>query len=166
MIIVNVNKTSPGHGVRASAASSWLIAEWRLNRFGDYLVAVERNVVVGVFKIDGWSRKGGAKGPVTFDLTEVDLAPGAVAVGDPSPDPWLAGQRWPVKYLSTEALVMRTAASVAVSAVDVLVPGLTITLDGAGIVTVTWDATKLLGEVKVGAERGVVELWPYVPSEA
>ena len=166
MIIVNVNKTSPGHVVRESAASSWLIAEWRLTRFGDYLVAVERNVVVGVFKIDGWSRDGGPKGPVTFELAEMSAAPAGLLVGDPSPDPWLAGQRWPVKYLSTEALVMRTAASVAVSAVDVLVPGLTITLDGSGIVTVTWDATKLLGEVKVGAERGTVELWPYVPSEA
>lgn len=161
MIIVNVNKTSAGHVVRESASSSWLIAEWRLRRFGDYLAAVRANTVVGVYRIDGHTRTGGAKGPVTFELTEVESAAG-VKAGDPSPEPWLAGQRWPVKYLSTEALEARAEAGRALSVQDVLVPGLTITLEGSGLVRVEWDEARLSGEVKVGKERGVVELWPYV----
>lgn len=158
MIIVNVNKTSPGYVPRESAASEWLIAEWRLKRYGDYLVAVKHNVVVGVYKIDGWTRVAGPKSGVVFELAETDLAPGGVAVGDPSPDPWLAGQRWPVKYLATEAWVARTAERQAVSLADVLVPGLSVTLDGDGVVTLAWDADRLASQVEVGADSGKVVL--------
>lgn len=158
MIIVNVNKTSPGHVVRESAAAEWLIAEWRLKKYGDRLVAVERNVVVGVFVIDGWSRVAGPKSGVVFELREDDGALG-IEVGDPSPDPWLAGQRWPVKYLATETWLAGREAKTLAPMDLVGVPGVRIAL-GDGEVRIEVDLDLYGHAISVTGSKIALELTP------
>lgn len=104
VIIVNVNKSAAravtDKDIREAAEGAWLLSEASERRYGDYLVAVRKNVVIGVWKIEGsqWDEDG----RVTFDVGPApDLAD---MVGQPSPVEWKQGAANPVKLVDTRTL--------------------------------------------------------------
>lgn len=105
MILVNIRKSgktaTSAEQLQAAAASAWSnLKDESLDEYGDFLVAVLMNKVVGVWAIDGRRRDGEDK--IWFDLSEAVDAP--LAVGDSSPAPWRQGQANPVKYVDTSTL--------------------------------------------------------------
>lgn len=103
MIIVNVNRSgaraTSDEQVREAALGVWVLSEASEQLFGDYLVAVRRNIVVGAWAITGSSRE---EGKVTF---EVSAAPELNdMVGQTSPVEWKQGQANPVKLVETKTL--------------------------------------------------------------
>lgn len=104
MIIVNVNKSAAKavteEEIRWAAEGAWLLSEASERLYGDYLVAVRKNVVIGAWKIDGseWDADGRASFNV---LPAPELAD---MVGQPSPVEWKQGAANPVKLVDTRTL--------------------------------------------------------------
>lgn len=104
MIIVNVNrsaaKAATEEQVRDAAIGAWLMSEASELAYGDYLTAVRKNVVIGVWKIEGssWDKDG----RVTFDVAPApDLSD---MLGQPSPVEWKQGAANPIKLVDTRTL--------------------------------------------------------------
>lgn len=100
MILVNISRSGIAavtpQQIRDAAVRAWKVKEESLNRFGDLLVAVRSNVVVGVWKIDGWIRE--ESGRYAFQVSDTQ---DQSMIGGPSPVPWITGQANPVKYVDT-----------------------------------------------------------------
>ncbi len=104
MIIVNVNRSGAravtDEQVREAAVGAWVLSEASEQLFGDYLLAVRKNIVIGAWAIEGSSRDH--EGKVTF---EVSAAPELNdMVGQASPVEWKQGQANPVKLVETKTL--------------------------------------------------------------
>lgn len=104
MIIVNVRQTGAAavtdQELQANAAGDWVVGDSSIQAFGDYLVAVIANRVVGAWTIDSHRR---VDGKVRFDLSPApDLA--AELTNQPSPVAWKRGQANPIKLVHTKTL--------------------------------------------------------------
>ncbi len=104
MIAVNVNRSGARavsqQQLREAAAGAWVLSEPSLETFGDYLLAVRKNFVVGVWTIRDTYRDD--EGKVSFHL---EAAPEFQSlVGEPSPVEWKQGQANPVKLVNTSTL--------------------------------------------------------------
>jgi len=104
VIIVNVNKSGAravtDEQVREAAVGAWVLSDSSEQMFGDYLVAVRKNIVIGAWTIEGSSRDD--EGKVVF---EVGVAPDlGDMIGQPSPVEWRQGQANPVKLVDTKTL--------------------------------------------------------------
>jgi hypothetical protein len=104
MIIVNVNRSGAravsDEQVREAAVGAWVLSETSEQLFGDYLLAVRKNIVVGAWAIEDSTRD--VEGKVTF---EVSAAPEVNdMVGQASPVEWKQGQANPVKLVDTRTL--------------------------------------------------------------
>lgn len=101
MILVNINKSGASAAtdeqLRDAAAGAWVIAAASVSTYGDYLAAVRKNLVVGVWTITGsWLEEDGR---VSFELA---AAPEMThLIGEPSPVPWKQGAANPVKLVDT-----------------------------------------------------------------
>lgn len=85
--------------VRACAEKWWAVADATLDSFGDELLAVANNTIVGVFGINGWKRDASAHQKVTFKL--VTAPHWDWLVGQDSPVTWSRGQANPVRKVGT-----------------------------------------------------------------
>ena len=104
MIFVNTNKSGARAATeqqhRDAAVGAWVIKDESVRVFGDHLVAVRKNTVMGAWTIEGAVRDD--EGKVTF---EVSAAPELQdMVGQPSPVEWRQGQANPVKLVETSTL--------------------------------------------------------------
>lgn len=101
MILVNISRSAAtavtAEQIREAAVRAWRVKEDSLNRYGDYLVAVRNNVVIGVWRIERWTKEEDT-GRFAFHVSETD---DASLIGQPSPVPWVTGQGNPVKYVDT-----------------------------------------------------------------
>lgn len=101
MILVNVRKSAESAAtpeqIMTAAAGDWAVAESALEAYGDVLLAVRRNVVLGAFDITNWEEVEG--GRYRFDLEPSEVY--AALVGQASPLLWKRGQVNPVAYLAT-----------------------------------------------------------------
>lgn len=104
VIIVNINRSGARaktqEEIRAAAIGYWVVSATSAEAYGDYLVAVRKNVVVGVWSILNIRRDEGGK--VIFDVgTAPDLED---MIGEASPVEWRQGQANPVKLVDTRTL--------------------------------------------------------------
>jgi hypothetical protein len=84
----------------------WTCADRRIDEYGDVALAVEHNVVSGVFLIGGYHRDPAAGNKVVLELSDPPSTHPALAwLGLPAPVPWEPGQRQPFKYVSWRGLV-------------------------------------------------------------
>lgn len=104
MIIVNVNrsaaKAATEEQIRDAAVGAWVLSEASERAYGDYLAAVRKNVVIGVWTIEGaeWDDDG----RVTFDVASAPEL--SDMLGQPSPVEWKQGAANPVKLVDTRTL--------------------------------------------------------------
>ena len=104
MIIVNINRSGARavteEQIRDAAVAAWVISQSSVESFGDYLVAVRKNIVTGVWSIQDSSRD--AEGKVWFQVgTAPELAD---MIGGSSPVEWKQGQANPIKLVETRTL--------------------------------------------------------------
>lgn len=103
-IVVNIRRSGRDAAtdtqVRDAAARAWVVADEQLERHGDVVVAVARNVVRGVYDVTAWRRE--PTGRVEFELTASERF--AAIVGGPSPVTWRKGQANPVAFVDTATL--------------------------------------------------------------
>ncbi|WGL52129.1 hypothetical protein P5P86_19525 [Nocardioides sp. BP30] len=118
MILVNVRKSGSdaitSEQLRDAAAGDWVIAESNADAYGDVLLGVRRNVVVGAYDILGWEAV--ESGRIRFEVVDSEEFSGLV--GAASPLKWKRGQANPVLYLDTSEVAAAEAPSnIAASAV-------------------------------------------------
>jgi hypothetical protein len=101
VILVNINRkgqtASRPDQVKAAAEGDWVAADDTLDQYGDVLVAVRRNRVLGAYDILSWERT--QHGKARFELRESEAF--ASLVGEESPVRWRRGQANPVAYIDT-----------------------------------------------------------------
>lgn len=108
MLAVNVTAsvagTLDGRGsdVQECARRWWVISEATLKGYGDQLLAVADNRVVGVYAIRGWSRDPNAANKVVLDLDPA--GEWQWLVGQDSPVTWARGQANPVRKVEAGIL--------------------------------------------------------------
>jgi len=85
--------------VQSCAERWWAIADGTLAGYGDQVLAVANNVIVGVFDVRGWQRDPDANNKIVFDLASAAEWQGLV--GQDSPVIWHPGRANPVRKLGT-----------------------------------------------------------------
>lgn len=98
MILVNIKKSGRDavteEQLRQAAAGDWVVSDDTLRMYGDHLVAVRDNRVLGVWTIVGHTRRD--DGRARFNLAVAD-EPATSLVGKLSPVQWVRGAANPVK---------------------------------------------------------------------
>jgi len=106
MILFNITPNrADGHAPTESlilrTSRWWSCAVEQLDAYGDFALAVKNNHVVGTYRILGYRSDPDQGSKKILDLIELPTThPVRAWIRNPSPQPWLPGQRQPFKYLS------------------------------------------------------------------
>lgn len=109
MILVNINRSGAkavtAKQIEGAAQGAWVLSESSEQEYADFLVAVRKNVVVGVWKIAHVERED--DGRATFELKPTtkfkDL------LGQEPPVIWTQGQANPVKLVETATMQQKSS---------------------------------------------------------
>lgn len=113
MIVVNINRSGAKavtpEQIAEVSRGYWVLSEGSIKEYGDVLVAVRKNVVVGAWNIMGHGRAGNGvdEGKAVFTLgPSPDFE---YLIGQESPAVWTPGQANPVKLIETATMQQKAS---------------------------------------------------------